>query len=216
MLVLFLFLVPLLGGLLAFFIKEDRYVRTWSLIISLVVLGLMVAANVAQKPAPSLEFSTSWLGSLGSSFSLKLDGLSQILCLLTAIAYPVILLATWNTTYRKPNNFFGLMLLTQAGLLGVFTATDALLFYFFWELALVPVYFLCSGWGGERRIAVTFKFFVYTFTGSVLMLIGLLYLYSLTPDHSFSIQSFYALKLTNDQQGWVFWLLFLPHLLHIL
>ena len=209
MLVLFLFLVPLLGGLLAFFIKEDRYVRTWSLIISLVVLGLMVAANVAQKPAPSLEFSTSWLGSLGSSFSLKLDGLSQILCLLTAIAYPVILLATWNTTYRKPNNFFGLMLLTQAGLLGVFTATDALLFYFFWELALVPVYFLCSGWGGERRIAVTFKFFVYTFTGSVLMLIGLLYLYSLTPDHSFSIQSFYALKLTNDQQGWVFWLLFL-------
>ena len=101
------------------------------------------------------------------------------------------------------------MLLTQAGLLGVFTATDALLFYFFWELALVPVYFLCSGWGGERRIAVTFKFFVYTFTGSVLMLIGLLYLYSLTPDHSFSIQSFYALKLTNDQQGWVFWLLFL-------
>jgi NADH-quinone oxidoreductase subunit M len=64
MLVLFLFLVPMLGGLLAFFIKEDRYVRTWSLLVSLAVLGLMVAANLAQKPAPSLEFSASWLGSL--------------------------------------------------------------------------------------------------------------------------------------------------------
>jgi NADH-quinone oxidoreductase subunit M len=100
------------------------------------------------------------------------------------------------------------MLLTQAGLMGVFTATDALLFYFFWELALVPVYFLCSGWGGEKRIAVTFKFFIYTFTGSVLMLTGLLYLYYQTPDHSFSLESFYALKLPGNTQNWLFWLLF--------
>jgi NADH-quinone oxidoreductase subunit M len=82
------------------------------------------------------------------------------------------------------------------------------LFYFFWELALIPVYFLCSGWGGERRIAVTFKFFIYTFTGSVLMLIGLLYLYFQTPDKSFSIQALYNLKLSNNTQSWVFWLLF--------
>jgi NADH-quinone oxidoreductase subunit M len=101
------------------------------------------------------------------------------------------------------------MLLTQAGLMGVFTASDALLFYFFWELALIPMYFLCSGWGGERRIPVTFKFFIYTFTGSVLMLIGLVYLYFQTPDRSFSLESFYALKLTSNTQSWVFWLLFL-------
>jgi NADH-quinone oxidoreductase subunit M len=100
------------------------------------------------------------------------------------------------------------MLLTQAGMMGVFIASDALLFYFFWELALVPMYFLCSGWGGERKIPVTFKFFVYTFTGSVLMLIGLLYLYFQTPDRSFSMESFYALKLSNNTQSWVFWLLF--------
>ncbi len=80
--------------------------------------------------------------------------MSQVLCLLTAVAYPIILIATWNTAYKKPNNFFGLMLLTQAGLLGVFTSLDALLFYFFWELALIPVYFLSSGWGGERRIPI--------------------------------------------------------------
>jgi NADH-quinone oxidoreductase subunit M len=149
------------------------------------------------------------MGSLGSSFSMKLDGLSKTLCLLTAIAYPIILIATWKSFYRKPNNFFALMLLTQAGLMGVFLATDALLFYFFWELALVPVYFLCSGWGGERRIAVTFKFFIYTFTGSVLMLIGLLVLYYQTPDHSFALESFYALKLPADTQSWVFWILFI-------
>ena len=101
------------------------------------------------------------------------------------------------------------MLLAQAGLMGVFIATDALLFYFFWELALVPVYFLCSGWGGERRIAVTFKFFIYTFTASVIMLVGILYLYFQTPGHSFSIQSFYALKLSANTQSWLFWLLFI-------
>src|SRR5207302_441845 len=138
----------------------------------------------------------------------QLDGMSQVLCLLTAVSYPLILLATWKTTYSKPNNFFALMLLTQTGLMGVFTAMDGLLFYFFWELALIPVYFLCSGWGGERRIQVTFKFFIYTFTGSVLMLIGLLYLYSQTPDKSFAIQSFYNLKLSNHVQSGVFWLLF--------
>jgi NADH-quinone oxidoreductase subunit M len=140
---------------------------------------------------------------------LRLDGLGKILCLLTAVAYPIIFISTWNSTYRKSYNFFGLMLLTQAGLIGVFTAMDALAFYFFWELALIPVYFLCSGWGGEKRIQVTFKFFIYTFTGSVLMLIGLLYLYFLTPDRSFSIESFYRLsEIKGWNQSLVFWLLF--------
>jgi NADH-quinone oxidoreductase subunit M len=92
---------------------------------------------------------------------------------------------------------------------GVFVAADGLLFYFFWELALIPVYFLCSQWGGERRIAVTFKFFIYTFVGSLLMLVALLYLYFQTPDHSFAIQSFYKLKLSAAQQGWTFWLIFI-------
>src|SRR5947209_4324667 len=148
------------------------------------------------------------MGSLGSSFALKMDGLGKVLYMLTTLTYPIILLSTWKTTYKKPNNFFALLLLTQAGLIGVFTAMDGLLFYFVWELALIPVYFLCSGWGGERRIQVTFKFFIYTFTGSVLMLIGLLYLYSQTPDKSFAIQSFYNLKLSNHVQSGVFWLLF--------
>ena len=209
MIVLFLFLVPLIGGLLSFLIKNDKTVRTWALVTSSITLALSVIANTMPDTSDALNFSASWLGSLGSSFTLKADGLSKILCLLTAVSFPIILISTWKTEYRKAYNFFALMLLTQAGLIGVFTSMDALLFYFFWELALIPVYFLCSGWGGERRIQVTFKFFIYTFTGSVLMLVALLYLYFQTPDHSFSIGSFYSLHLDEKTQSWVFWLLFI-------
>ncbi len=100
------------------------------------------------------------------------------------------------------------MMLGQAGLMGVFLAMDALLFYFFWELALIPMYFLCSQWGGEKRIAVTFKFFIYTFIGSLLMLIGILFVYSKTPQHSFDIIQFYDAQLSYKQQDLVFWLFF--------
>ncbi|MBB1283579.1 NADH-quinone oxidoreductase subunit M [Flavisolibacter sp. BT320] len=209
MIVLSLFLVPLLGGLVSFFIKEEKAVRTWAFVVSLVTMALAVAGARFFSSPDALQFSASWMGALNSSFSLQLDGMAKLLCLLTGIAYPVIFFSTWNTAYRKPHNFFGLMLLAQAGLMGVFTSMDALLFYFFWELALIPVYFLCSGWGGERRIPVTFKFFIYTFTASVLMLIGLLYLYFQTPDRSFSIESFYALASQgNWNQTLAFWLLF--------
>lgn len=207
MIVLLLILIPLIGGLVSFVIKDEKAVKSWALFVSVAVLALTIA-GLMTKSESQLNFSTSWMGSLGSSFTIKLDGLSQLLCLLTAVAYPLIFIATWKTSYKKAHNFFALMLLTQAGLMGVFTAMDALLFYFFWELALIPVYFLCSQWGGEKRIPVTFKFFIYTFTGSVLMLIGLLYVYFQTPDHSFAIESFYNLSLPASTQTLIFWLLF--------
>src|SRR5215208_2206346 len=114
MIALLLFLVPLVGGLLSFFLKNDKTVRTWALLISVIGLFLAVATSAWVKSAEQLSFSTPWMGSLGSRFSLKLDGLSQILCLLTAVAYPVIFIATWKSSYKKSNNFFALMLLTQA------------------------------------------------------------------------------------------------------
>jgi NADH-quinone oxidoreductase subunit M len=102
------------------------------------------------------------------------------------------------------------MLLSLTGLLGVFLAEDALLFYIFWELALIPVYFLASQWGGERRIAATFKFFIYTFLGSLMMLIGIIYIYFHTPGHSFALTAFYQahLQITNESQSWLFWFIF--------
>lgn len=206
---LLLILIPLIGGFTAFFIKEEKQVKMWSLAVafaSLAVMsyGLLFAFNLDNK-----VFVAEWLPQFGSSFALLMDGVSSLLCLLTVVAYPIIFASTWKSKYTSPNSFYGLMLLTQAGILGVFLAADGLLFYFFWELALIPVYFLCSKWGGEKRIAVTFKFFIYTFVGSLLMLVGLIYLYYQTADASFSMQSLYEVKLTVTQQAWLFWLFFI-------
>ena len=206
-----LIFVPLLTGLAAFFFKNEKAVRSWALLASVATLAVSVLGLTVFNDAKNLVHHSEWMSTLGSSFSVKLDGMGQLLCLLNAVAFPLIFLSTWHSSYRKANNFFALMLLSQAGMMGVFLAMDALLFYFFWELALIPVYFLCSQWGGEKRIAVTFKFFVYTFLGSLLMLIGILYVYAQTPDHSFGIESFYetGASLASNTQSWLFWLFFI-------
>lgn len=209
MISLLLILLPLLTGLAAFFIKDEKLVRTWVLLTSLATLLVAILSLCCMNDTKSLEYHCEWIPSIGASFSLKMDGTAQLLCLLNTIAYPLVFIAGWDKTYKNAKNFFALMLLAQAGIMGVFLAADALLFYFFWELALIPMYFLCSQWGGEKRIAVTFKFFIYTFVGSLLMLISILYLYGQTPDHSFSIESFYNLKLTSKQQSLPFWLMFI-------
>ncbi len=206
-----LIVIPLVTGLVGFLIKNENNAKSWALVSSLATLVVSLWGLSVAKTSPVLHASVEWLPDLGSRFAVGLDGLSQILTLLTAVSFPLIFIATWRDQYKKAWNFYALMLLSQAGLIGVFVATDALLFYFFWELALIPVYFLCSQWGGERRIAATFKFFVYTFLGSLLMLVGIIWLYWHTPDHSFSMESFYGLrsKLSGQDQGWVFWLLFI-------
>ena len=209
MIPILLILIPLLAGLTSFFIKNEKSVRLWALLSAIVTLVISLAGFTFLKEAKYLEHYSEWIPALGSSISLKLDGMGQLLCLLTAIAYPVIFISTWKTNYKNAGNFFALMLLGQAGLMGVFLAMDALLFYFFWELALIPMYFLCSVWGGEKRIRVTFKFFIYTFVGSILMLIGILYVYSKTPDQSFAITSFYNAAITDGQQNFLFWLFFI-------
>ena len=208
MIPVFLILIPLITGLITFFLKKAGTAKAWALFVSLVTLAVAVT-GIFFLPDNNLFFDAPWLVSLGSSFSLVTDGMGKMLCLLTTVSFPIIFIATYKNEYKNPAGFYGLMLLSQAGLLGVFLASDALLFYFFWELALIPVYFLCSLWGGEKRIAVTFKFFIYTFIGSLLMLVGILYLYYQTPDHSFALQSFYNLKLAAKPEGFVFWLFFI-------
>jgi NADH-quinone oxidoreductase subunit M len=204
-----LILIPLLGGLISFFIKNENQVRSWSLLISILSLFVSFLGLSAWNSPEHLVFKAEWMQILGSSFDVRLDGMGQLLCLLTSFSFPIIFIATWTTNYKSAHNFFALMLLTQAGLMGVFVAFDALLFYFFWELALIPVYFLCSQWGGEKRIQVTIKFFIYTFVGSVLMLAGILYLNNLTPDRSFSLDAFYKLQLSGKQQLYTFFLFFM-------
>jgi NADH-quinone oxidoreductase subunit M len=211
MIALLLILIPLLTGLAGFFIRDGENAKKASLLSSIATLLVSLAGLALNKNKSYLDFDTEWLTSLNSRFHVGLDGMGQLLCLLTAMAFPIIFIATWRTEYRNARNFFALMLLSQAGLMGVFLAMDALLFYFFWELALIPVYFLCSQWGGEKRIQVTLKFFIYTFLGSLLMLVGIIYLYMNTKDHSFSLSSFQSVRtyLPQQDQSWLFWLFFI-------
>lgn len=210
-----LIFLPMLAGLIAFMMRREGQVKAWALFASILTLIVSIGSLffVKNDALNGLAFSYEWMKYLGASFSVGLDGVGRLLTLLTAIAFPIIFVATYKSSYKSSNAFYGLMLLSQAGLMGVFTAMDALLFYFFWELALIPVYFLCSRWGGEKRIQSTFKFFVYTFAGSLIMLIGIIYTYlhtAPTPNapHSFAINAFHTVALMPSQQNWLFWLFF--------
>ncbi|MEO6542048.1 MAG: NADH-quinone oxidoreductase subunit M, partial [Ferruginibacter sp.] len=208
---------PLIAGLVAFMIRKEKTVKAWAIIASLLTLAIAVVDLFYLDNTKYFHLnnvSYPWLTNLGVNLSFGLDGMSRILTILTAISFPVIFIATNKTSYKKANIFYGLMLMTQCGLMGVFTAMDLLVFYFFWELAIIPVYFLCSQWGGERRIQATFKFFIYTFTGSLLMLVGIIYVYMHSApgafaEHSFSTNAIYAAKLTLVEKNWLFWLFFI-------
>jgi len=205
--VLLLF-IPLVAGILGFFVKEQKGASNLAIAASIVTLLIAVIGTYAM-PASMHQFQATWLPSIGASFSVSLDGMSKMLVLLTAISMPLILIATRHNNYDNAGAFYALMSLAQAGLMGVFISMDALLFYFFWELALIPVYFLSSIWGGEKRIAVTFKFFIYTFIGSLLMLVGILLIYLHTKDHSFAWASFTNTDLTSGEETLPFFLFFI-------
>lgn len=208
---------PLVAGLVAFVIRKEKTVKTWAILASLITLAISVTSLAYADNTSHFylnNVSYFWLKYLGSNLSVGLDGMGHLLTALTALSFPIIFIATNKTNYKNSSAFYGLMLLTQSGLMGVFTAMDLLVFYFFWELAVIPAYFLCSRWGGERRIPATFKFFVYTFTGSLLMLVGIIYVYQHTgatsfADHSFSFNAVTAAVLTPGEKSWIFWLFFI-------
>ncbi len=208
MIALLLILVPVIGGLITFSIKNENSVKGFSILVAVITL-ILALTGLFSNDQSLLHFDASWIPDLGTRITLGLDGMSKMLALLTAVSLPIIITATYKNTYADAGKFYGLMFLCQAGMLGVFLSMDALLFYFFWELALIPAYFLCSIWGGEKRIQVTFKFFIYTFVGSLLMLVAILFIYFKTPDHSFALQSFYHANLTASQAQWMFWLFFI-------
>ncbi len=210
MLSVLLIAFPLLGALYLFVNKNGSY-KTSALVISLIelssALNTLFSFNEGNRPA-DLNFDVPWVTNLGINFNVGIDGISMILVLLTAIAFPLIILTTLKHNYK--NTFYGLMLLMQCGLMGVFMAKDAFLFYVFYEMALIPVYFICAIWGGTNRIRVTLKFFIYTMTGSLFMLIAIIYLYLKTPvPHNFNIQNFYHLVLSPTEQSWLFWAFFI-------
>jgi len=207
---LLLVLVPLVASLIVFFVRNQQ-AKIFALIFSLVQLGLGLYVVWQFNPLGGLQFENnlSWIPSAGIGFHLGIDGLSIIPLLLTIFVTPFIILSAFGRNFERPNVFYGLILLMQASLVGVFTAQSAFAYYLFWEGALIPVYFLAAIWGGENRIRVTFKFFIYTVFGSLLMLISLVYLYMQTPaNHSDEAQVFYLLGLNSTTQQFIFWGLF--------
>ncbi len=199
-----LLLIPIIGAIAILFAKPQARNIAWLTSIVTLAVALYALANFGKICSCNYAVNIPWLSSLGASFNVGLDGVSLILSLLAAFALPIIFLGTVNRKYENESSYYALLLLAVAGIIGVFVARDGLLFYFFWELALIPVYFLCSKWGGEKRIAATFKFFIYTFIGSLFMLIALIYIQSKTADNSFSWESMKAVKLAEGQQTMMF------------
>lgn len=175
MILLLLILIPLIAGIVSFFIKSDQ-VKNLGIVSTLATMVLSIYLAFGTGSEATL-YETGWMSDIGASFSLKGDGIANLMVLLTGIVYFIMFIARSHVSLSNIHRYVGLLLLTQAGLMGVFLAHDFLLFYFFWELALIPVYFLASQWGGEDRIRITFKFFVYTFLGSLMMLAALIFLY---------------------------------------
>lgn len=213
-----LILWPLLISLAIFLVQPSNtrwYALSAAVLEFVTSLILLSTFNASEG---TLTYTLPWISSLGISFSLQVDGISMLLILLTTGLIPFIILASFNSVTEKPAGLYALILLMQSALVGVFTAADGFLFYIFWELALIPIYFICLLWGDEGRGRITFKFFVYTLAGSLVMLVALLYLYLQTPgNHSFDMQALYEAgrSLTPEKQSLVFWGLFLAFAIKI-
>src|SRR5664279_10626 len=119
-----------------------------------------------------------WIIPWNARLSMGIDGISLMMVLLTTVIMPLAVLGSWTSIRMKVRSYYALMLVLTTGMLGVFVARDMLLFYVMWEIMLVPMYFIIGIWGGERRIYASLKFFVYTMAGSLLMLVGILYLWN--------------------------------------
>jgi NADH-quinone oxidoreductase subunit M len=211
MLTLFIIFWPFFAALLLFLFRPQN-AKGFAFLASLLELAASFAVAYLFDPSNSSSFDVNvpWIDKLGVSFSVGLDGISLLLVLLTTVLVPFIIYA--GTNENKSHTFYGLILLMQMALVGVFMARDGFLFYTFWELALIPIYFICLLWGGENRAKVTFKFFVYTLAGSLFMLVGLIYLYYQTEGtHSFDIQKLYKAgqSLSLVEQSYLFWAFFL-------
>jgi NADH-quinone oxidoreductase subunit M len=177
--------LPVAGFLALLLIPKDRTraIRATALAVSLVVfltsLGL-VWPVLADSAGAHFETDVIWIASPAIRYHVAVDGLSLWLVILATLLTPIAVLISWRHIDKRVKEFHALLLLLEFGLVGVFVAMDLFLFYVFWEVSLVPMYFLIGVWGHERRIYAAVKFFLYTMAGSVLMLAGIIYLYNST------------------------------------
>ena len=200
MLLLLILFLPLLFAV-ATYVAGDKLASKLALLFSLgtLVLSLIGYSHVGNS---AFSFSREWVANPHITFSVAADGLSYLMVLLTNFLIPVIILTTFGKEPVNSRMFYALIALMQFALNGVFLATDGFLYYIFWELALLPIYFIALLWGEGKdqdyRHTAIFKFFVYTLAGSLFMLVAFIYLYSKAG--SFVLTDWYALDLTQGEQ----------------
>ena len=198
-------------------LASDAFAR-WVTFATLCILFVLSAGLWwAFDPAGGwqFQFSVPWLPGWGITFTLALDGISIFLVLLTTFLAPIATLSAWTSVTKRVHTYHALFLVLTTGMLGVFIARDAFLFYVMWELVLVPMFFIIGVWGGERRMYAATKFFIYTFIGSLLMLLAILYVglaaadpLTGRPDFAYDRIVAVARTLTNREQLWLFFAFF--------
>ncbi len=173
--------VPLAGAIAVMFIHRDQAVaaKRTALAFSLVTfLASLFLLPEFQSGNTNMQYvvNQSWISSIDAGFRIGVDGISLPLVLLTALIMPIAMLASFDSISKNVKGYYALMLLLQFGMTGVFVAWDTFLFYVFWELILIPMYFIIGIWGGKDRIYAAIKFFLYTLVGSLLMLVAIIWL----------------------------------------
>ena len=202
--------------LLALPASQHRAIRAWANVAMLLGCAAVVPLVLNfDRSAAGFQFveSAAWMESLGVRYLIGIDGISLLLVALTAVTGLVATLSSWNAVTDRVKQYYAMLLLLQTGMLGVFVALDFILFFVFWELVLVPMYFLIVVWGGPRRLYAGIKFFLYTLAGSVLMLLGILTLYfqhwMQNGVYTFDIQALLRTPMPLWMEQWVFWALFI-------
>ena len=191
----------------------ERIKRTalgFSVATFIVSLILLAGFNTHSAEMQFVE-RADWISAIGVQYALGIDGISILLILLTTLLTVIAILSSFSAVTDRLKGYYGSLLLLETGMLGVFMALDVVLFYVFWEVMLVPMYFLIGIWGGPNRLYAAIKFFLYTLFGSVLMLLGILALYFLNADpaygngqHTFDLLTLLNIKLPFNIQFWIF------------
>ena len=201
--------LTILGGLLTVFVGDQRC-RMLALVISVIafLFSLMLYFGFDTGTA-EMQFveHAAWLPSFGINYGLGVDGIAVPLIILTTFINIVVVISAWEVIKDKPAMYLGSFLVMTGFMVGVFSATDAILFYIFFEATLIPMFLIIGIWGGPRRVYATIKFFLYTFLGSVFMLVALIYLGS--QGDSFTIENMHQLPLGSTAQGLIFFAFFL-------
>jgi NADH-quinone oxidoreductase subunit M len=204
---------PLAGALLILFVNKQHEDTIRWIANAVAFIGFLISIPLwfwFNSTSPEYQFveRAPWIPSIGAEYHLGVDGLSTLLILLTTMMGSIAVLSSWTAITERVKEYYIFLLVLQTGMLGAFMSLDFLLFFLFWEVMLVPMYFLIGIWGGPRKLYAAIKFFLYTLVGSVLMLLGILALYfahfEATGVYTFDITQLWSIAYAAGVQKWVF------------